>query len=93
MLPFNIMTVPLILEANAIKTDIWLRIDEIHEWPANTTDVAQQLLDNELDWSKHVKFEKIKSRPHFSLQMIKLEATNGTSRLSDNAALRFTLAL
>jgi len=93
MLPFNIMTVPLILEANAIKTDIWLRIDEIHEWPANTTDVAQQLLDNELDWSKHVKFEKIKPRPHFSLQMIKLEATNGTSRLSDNAALRFTLAL
>ena len=61
MLPFNIMTVPLILEVNAIKTDVGLRIDEIHEWPAKTTDVAQQLLVNEHDWPQPVNFETIKA--------------------------------
>ena len=40
MLPFNIMTVPLMLEVNAMKTDSGLRITEIHEWPAKTIDVA-----------------------------------------------------
>ena len=60
MLPFNIMTVPLILEVNAIKTDTGLRIDEIHERPAKNTDVAQQLLVNELNWPQPVHFEKIK---------------------------------
>ena len=60
MLPFNIMTVPLILEVNAIKTDNGLRIDEIHEWPAKNTDIAQQLLVNELNWPQPVHFEKIK---------------------------------
>ena len=44
MLPFNIMNVPLMLEVNAIKTDMGLRIDEIHEWPAKTTYVVQQYL-------------------------------------------------
>jgi hypothetical protein len=61
MLPFNIMTVPLMFEVNAIKTDKGLRIDEIHEWPAKTTDVAQQLLVNEHDWPQPVNFETIKA--------------------------------
>jgi hypothetical protein len=61
MLPFNIMTVPLMLEVNAIKTDMGLRIDEIHEWPAKTTDVAQQLLVNDHDWPQPVNFETIKA--------------------------------
>ena len=38
-----------------------LRIDEIHEWPAKTTDVAQQLLVNEYDWPQPVNFETIKA--------------------------------
>jgi hypothetical protein len=49
------------LEVNAIKTDMGLRIDEIHEWPAKTTDVAQQLLINEHDWPQPVNFETIKA--------------------------------
>ena len=61
ILPFNIMTVPLMLEVNTVKTDIGLRITEIHEWPAKTIDVAQQLLVNELNWPQPVNFKVIKA--------------------------------
>jgi hypothetical protein len=42
-------------------TDIRLRITEIHEWPAKTIDVAQQLLVNELNWPQAVNFKTIKA--------------------------------
>ena len=59
VLPFNIMTVPLVFEVKAVRTDAGMRIDEIHEWPTKTSDVAQQLLVNELEWPSSVNFEPI----------------------------------
>lgn len=49
-LPFTLMRVSLAFVANAERTDAGLRLQEIHEWPAESPEAARVLLIDQLGW-------------------------------------------
>lgn len=56
-LPFNLMTVPLAFVVTTRETPDGLRLDEIHEWPAEDPVAARAVLIDECGWPTETAFE------------------------------------
>ena len=56
-LPFNLMTVPVAFVVTAADTEEGLRIQEVHEWPAETPEEARQVLVDSCGWPAETTIE------------------------------------
>ncbi|MFT5685268.1 MAG: hypothetical protein ACI8RZ_006218, partial [Myxococcota bacterium] len=56
-LPFNLMTVPLAFVVTAADKGAGLRINEVHEWPAETPEEARSVLVDHYGWPTETTLE------------------------------------